>query len=186
MDPLTQTLIYVAVLDFIILVLVIVLFKYLNSQAQAQGSGPGLSKFKAKGALAGFLIITGVQLVLINRFFPKDPPSVTAVQGFYDALEKKDYPGAWSLISPDYQQSHPGWNGNEANFTNGFKNTKGVNLLAKKFVSSLNPYEDQWVIYYQDATSAPDLPNLDNAFDLHVLDLPALTEHVQTLRNMLS
>ncbi len=186
MEPLLSTLIIVGILNVVVLALVIVLFRYLNSQATAEGAGPGLGKWRASGALAGFVILMAVQLYVIQHFSPKgvaSHPSYPAVIGYCHNLQEKNYTNAWKLISPEMQQKR--WNGDAGRFVNGFLNTQGVNLLALNFVSELSSYSHEYVVYYQDRTESPVLPGLEKLGEWDVRSLPALNENITALRKLL-
>jgi hypothetical protein len=191
MDTLTRTLIIVGGFNLFVLGLVIVLFRYLDSQATAEGAGPGspglgLSKWKAGGALAGFIILAAVQLYIIQYFSPKgveDYPSYPTIIGFYERIQERDYASAWKLISPNMQIKK--YNEDESQFINGYQNTQGVNLLAIDFVSEFSSYSHEYVVYYQDTTDSPVLPGLENLGDLDVRSLPAFNNHVAALRKLL-
>jgi hypothetical protein len=186
MPPLLTTLIIVGGLNLTVLILVTVLFKYLHSQAMAEGSGTGLNKWQAGGALAGFIILMGVELYAIAYFSPKgieSHPSYQAIHNFYDAIQGKNYGSAWSLISPEMQTRR--WKGSLDKFKSGYENTKAVDLLAIEFVSEPSPYVDQYVVYYQDETDSPVISGLDNLGEWPLRKLPDLNNRVNELRKQM-
>jgi len=184
MEPLLTTLVF----DVVVLVLVVVLFKYLHSQATAEGTGPGLGKWKAGGALAGFLILMAGQLWLVRYFTPKDEaalPSYQTIMSFYDSLEEGNYAQAWKKLSPNLQQDER-WQGKEEIFETGFRNTEHIRLRAIKLVSSSSSrYFHDYVAYYQDDTKSPPLSGLANLDKKTVGDIPALNDSIMALRKFL-
>jgi len=186
MEPLLKTLLIVGGLDVVVLGLVFFLFWVLNSQATAAGPGPGLSNFQASGALAGFVILMAVQLYAIKWFLPEDMaarPSYGTILSFYQNLQHRQYKSAWKLISSDMQRSR--WDGDEARFVSGFRNTQEISFIAIGFVSELNPYHHEYVVYYLDKTEAPVLPGLEKLGEKDVENLPAINDSITALRKLL-
>jgi hypothetical protein len=185
MQPLVTTLVF----DVVVLILVVVLFKYLHSQATAEGTGPGIGKWKAGGALAGFLILMVGQLYLIGYFTPKGEealPSYHTIMKFYDSLEQGKYAEAWNLMSPDLQKDPERWRGKKDLFEAGYRNTRYIRLRAIKLVSaSSSQYSHDYVAYYQDETKSPVLSGLANLDEQTVRDIPALNDNIMALRKVL-
>lgn len=190
MQPVVTTLLF----DLIGIVLVVVLFKYLRSDATAEGSAHGLGKWKAGGALAGFLILMVVQIYMISYFTPKGEealPSYHTIMDFYDDLEqgkydKTCYDKAWKLLSPELQQNPKLWRGKIDRFVAGYKNTERIKLRAVRLLSSTaSQYSHDYIAYYEDETNSPLLPGLVGLGDKNVGNLPAINEKVLRLRNTL-
>src|SRR5206468_4706025 len=123
MQPVVATLLF----DLIVLVLVVVLFKYLRSEATASGNVRGIGKWTAGGALAGFLILMGVQLYLVRYFTPEGEETLASYQTiakFYDSLRDRNYPEAWKLLSPEFQKKPKPWGGKFDRFADGYTNTE--------------------------------------------------------------
>jgi hypothetical protein len=81
-NPFIIPLLIVFAINMIVFPLTFLLFRKLRSSARIKGA-----KWTAGGALAGFIIITGLELYLIDRFAPnslEEIPSYQVVKQFYD------------------------------------------------------------------------------------------------------
>jgi hypothetical protein len=186
MNPLLTTILTVALLDLIVLVLVWVLFKYLNSQATAEGAGEGLKGWKAQGAIAGFIILMGLQLVAVKYLTPaslENHNSYPTMKSFCDGLKEKHYEQAWQALSSEFQEKR--WSGNIENFKRGFVGTKNIYRVAVAFESSLSEYSDRYVLYYKDESETPVLSGLESVWNQRVEDLPNIQAGVNTWRGNL-
>lgn len=181
--PIWYTFAIVSFINAVVLALTFALFAKLQSSAKIK-----TRKWAAGGALAGFLILTGVELRLIEHFLPPSiamRPSYQIVRSFYDDLQLKHFDDAWKRLHPNFQNS-PNWGGNVDTFKKGFKDTVSIELLAIELESVASAASDTYVVYYVDEVNSPIIPGLDHLSTRPLKDIDAVTDAVHQLRDQIS
>ena len=181
-NPFIVPLIIVLVINTVVCALTYLLFKKLKSQAVIKEG-----KWAAGGALAGFIIITSMEVYLINHFAPnslEEIPSYQVTKQFYDHIQFKRYNEAWALIHPDYQKER--WNGNESAFVQGYANTERIKLLAIMLNNQQSPASHDFTVYYVDEINSPRIPGLENLTALKLRDWPKVTKGLTDNRELLA
>src|SRR5438128_1663197 len=115
-SPYVVPLVIAVVVNVVVLATTIILFKILASTASVQAR-----KWTAGGALAGYIILTGVEIYLINKFAPQpieQYPSYAAVREFYDAIQSRHFEEAWAHIHPQFQANR--WKSDIKSFKAGY------------------------------------------------------------------
>jgi hypothetical protein len=180
--PIWYTLAIVTFINLVVLALTYTLFNRLQSSAKIQ-----TRKWAAGGAIAGFLILTALELRLIDHFSPSSftsRPSYEVVHSFYNDLQFKRYDDAWKRLHPNFQ-NNPNWRGNVEIFKSGYKDTVGIYLLAIELETVGSPASDNYVVYYNDQVSSPIIPGLDQLSSRQLKDIDAVTGAVHELRKQL-
>lgn len=132
----------------------------------------------------------GLQLYVLDRFTPKEyyaRPSYRTVKDFYDLISRHNSANAvetllsaWTLTSDDMHRNR--WQGDVERFLSGFRNTKGLDLMAIAFVASPSPYTDTYIVYYEDDTESPMIAGLDDLGEWKVSEVPKLAETIDSVR----
>lgn len=180
--PFWAPLAIVFAINLVVFVLTYWLFYKLKSTASIT-----TGKWAAGGALAGFIIITGLEIKLVDHFTPNplsSKPSYQAVLSFYDNLQYKRFHEAWNLIETDYQNSR--WQGNREAFTEGFKHTVGIKLLAILLKTESSPASHEYVVYYVDQVDTPIIPGLEDLPSKPIKDIDILVQRIKDLRAQVS
>lgn len=97
--PRLNTLIIVMLINLVVLIMTYWLFSELSSNATVEVRG-----WTAGGALAGFIILTFLELKLIDHFSPPTIESRAAyrvVRSFYEEIQHRNFNSAWNLIHND-------------------------------------------------------------------------------------
>jgi hypothetical protein len=181
-NPFIVPLIIVLVINTVVLALTYLLFKKLKSEAIIKEG-----KWAAGGALAGFIIITSMEVYLINHFAPnslEQIPSYQVTKQFYDHIQFRRYDQAWALIDPEYQMER--WKGKEDDFIRGYTNTVKIKLLAIMLNNQQSPASHDYTVYYVDDVNSPRMPGLENLTALKLRDWPKVTQALIDNRELLA
>jgi len=180
--PLAAPLAIVFLINLVVFVLTYWLVYRFKSTAKIT-----MGKWAAGGALAGFIIITSLEIKLVDHFTPASDaarPSYKAVYAFYDNLNRKQFHEAWQLIYPDFQKSK--WQGDFNRFSGGYRQTVNLSLLAIKPTGENSSASQEYVVYYLDEADSPVIPGLEGLSSMHVKDLDRLQRTVRDTRALLS
>jgi len=180
-NPFIIPLIIVLLINAVVGVLTYLLFKKLKSEAQITDG-----RWAAGGALAGFIIITSMEVYLINHFAPnslEEIPSYQVTKQFYDNIQFKRYDKAWALIDPDYQKQR--WGSDENAFIHGYDNTDRIKLLAIMLNNQQSPASHDYTVYYVDEINSPRIPGLENLTNMRLRDWPKVTKGITDNRALI-
>jgi hypothetical protein len=178
--PAWYTLVIVGFINVVVLSLTYVLFRRLHSAAKIQ-----TNRWKAGGAIAGFIILTGVELQLVDHYSPTiaSRPSYKVVRDFYNDLQYKRYADAWRMLHPSLRDQR--WHGNFEAFKKGYKDTLNISLLAIMLETEGSAASDDYVVYYVDEVNSPELPGLERMLNLPIKSFALCGSSVDTLREKL-
>jgi len=180
-NPYVIPFLIVCAINLVVFTLTFLLFHKLRSQASVKGR-----RWTARGALAGFIILTGLELYLIDRFAPNSleaRPSYRAARGFYEDIQRHDYAGAWALLHPDYQRER--WSSKMADFIDGYKNTERVTLLAIMLEGEESPVSHDYIVYYVDEVNSPVIPGLENLTKAKIRNWSTIGQNLNETRTLL-
>ena len=183
MNPYIIPLVIVIIVNIIVLALVYVLFKVFKSKAGIEGTQKGF-KWYSGGALAGFIILTFLEVRLVDNFTPQDVallPSYTAVKKFYTYQQKHEFEKSWTLLHPQFQKKR--WNNNKTLFLDGYKNTLGMKNLSITLLSEGSPGSHDYIVYYVDEVESPVLDGLASLENKTVRELNSIIEGVENLKH---
>jgi hypothetical protein len=169
-------------INLMVIILTYVLFHTLRSTATITKG-----KWAAGGAIAGFIILTMLELHLIKFFSPatvSSLPSYKVVYSFYNDLQYKKLDDAWELLHPQLQEDK--WHRNIEAFKNGYKDTLRIRLLAIILLEKSSPASHDYVVYYVDQVDSPIIPGLENVSSKTLKELVSLAENVDSVRQVLS
>lgn len=177
--PLWYTLAIVGFINLAVLAITYALFSKLRSTASFK-----TSRWKAGGAIAGFIILTGVELHLIDRFSPVySGPSYKVVNEFYTDLQYRRYAEAWKLLHPTLQAQR--WHGSFETFQSGFKDTLNIGLLAILLDRQPSAASEEYVVYYVDEVNSPVIPGLERILNAPIRNFMSCSNSVDELRERL-
>lgn len=155
--------------------------------ASVDGAGRprGLAKWRATGALAGFVIVLSLQVTLLKWLLPMPeqpfPDSYGAVRSFFRNLQAGQRFVAWNGLTDGFR--HRVWENDFSRFEAGYKNVASLNLLAIAFVTAQSDFAHDYVVYFQDETRAPALGEFRSIADWRLSRLPEVVEIVTKIRN---
>lgn len=180
-SAMSQAIVVVSFINISVLLATYILFRFLRSTATYR-----TKKWTAGGALAGFLIVTGLQLYLIEHFFgtqDQNRDSYAVVDDFYRHLQNQRYDAAWQLLTKKFQMEV--WNGDKQYFVDGYRDTIALHLLAIKLELAGSAVSDNYIVYYVDEVKAWVLPGLQALGSRRIKELKNIISAVDELRDTL-
>jgi hypothetical protein len=178
--PLWYSIAIVLFINLLVLFLTYALFYKLRSSAKIK-----TSRWTAGGAIAGFIILTFLELQLMNRYSPtlESRPSYKSVYSFYNDLQYKRFDAAWNLLHPDLQKGK--WHGDIELFKKGYKDTLRISLLAIMLEKEGSPASNDYVVYYKDEVTCPVIPGFEQISSKQLKDFDALANSLNGARTLL-
>lgn len=125
-------------------------------------------------------VIGGVIALYNMELFNHIPESEAVVRDFYESVSQHKYNHAYDLID---ENSNFKKNLDLDSFSDGYKNTIGINLLAIAPVSNSNKDNShEYVVYYYDEFNMLTMPVLNDLMSIRFKNIQLFIDKINTLR----